>query len=175
MKKTKFKYLHLFFIISLMVMSDSLFAQKKDTNSDQISAMSREEKNMLTHCPVTGKYMSYSDNYKANVANEEVNKKFPFAYQFGYRRYCKVCTRRLKKEQKKGYSEIKKSNEGTDSNDRTHCEIYGSKLLKNRNYYPRKSVEDINPKTPNAKQYCKKRYCRTCTKIYKIEKNRKRR
>ena len=201
------KYAFLFSLFLFIANCNTIYAQKKDApkkdkpqktktvkpskknttsaTTARVSGMTRDDKNDLTHCPVTGKRMSLSDNYKANGQDISGTDEFPMAYQLGYRRYCKVCTRKLKKEQKKGTFSLETggtetstsgstsssttTTNSTSQNDEKHCQVYDTVLLKNPKFDPNKEVSEINPETPNAKQYCKQKYCKTCTKIYNIQ------
>lgn len=177
-------FLCLFFVAS----STALVAQKaKDGNKEakpqkvkvakngnsaaaitvQLSGMTREEKNTMSRCPLHNRHMSLSDNYRADASDYTPGDDYPFAYQLNYRRYCPVCTKVMEKEAKTFEEEDKAANEGLQSFER--CPVHNSPLKGN----PEQDKVDYekNPSSdmPHAKQYLFKYYCKTCTKVYKIQ------
>ncbi|MCP4442559.1 MAG: hypothetical protein GY810_26935 [Aureispira sp.] len=130
-----------------------------------VASLSREEKNTMKVCPLHNKHMPLSDNYRANASDFRQSEEYPFAYQLNYRRYCKTCTSTLEKEEKAFEKEEKRNaNKGSFA----RCEVHNQTMKINGDHsslnYERNPASDI----PHAKQYLFKEYCKTCTKIYKI-------
>lgn len=194
MKSACFKFTQLLLLFTLLIATQTVTAQKKGTSKQsnktekaksvkvgkrssaaaieaQLSGMTRADKNKMTHSPLTGKRMRLNKNYQADAEEQDGVEEFPFAAQLGYRRYCEVATRRYERAQKKNTkvtSDKGAIKNSTSSNEQTHCQIYGNVLLKNPDYDPSKEIKQVDPETPNAKQYGQKNYCKACTKIYKI-------
>jgi|GEM_PF-2562022 len=171
----------LFLLFGLLAFSHSGFAQKdKDAkpakvkpakNSSaaiivQLSEMNREEKNTMSHCPLHNKHMSLSDNYRADASDFRQSDEYPFAYQLNYRRYCKVCTKILDKEERGFEEEERLANSGKATFER--CPVHNASLVSNPDYD--KVDYEKNPSTdaPHARQYLFKNYCKICTKVHKI-------
>lgn len=175
-----------FFLLFFVATSTTIVAQKngqketkpkkvkvaKNGNSAaaitvQLSGMTREEKNTMSRCPLHNKHMSLSDNYRADASDYTPGDDYPFAYQLNYRRYCPVCTKTMEKEAKNFEEEDRAVNEGLQTFDR--CPVHNSPLKGN----PEQDKVDYekNPSSdmPHAKQYLFKYYCKTCTKVYKIQ------
>ena len=132
----------------------------------RVSKLSREEKNTMTTCPLhnTTKEMPLSDNYRANASDYTTCYEYPFAYQLNYRRYCRVCTRIMAKDSDTQMPRIAKASATFQ-----RCEIHNSTLKGNPDYdrirYERNPIDDA----PHARQYLYKYYCKTCTKIVKVQ------
>lgn len=172
-----------FLLLFFVATSTTVVAQKKETppkkvkvakngNSTaaitvQLSGMTREEKNTMSRCPLHNRHMSLSDNYRADASDYTPGDDYPFAYQLNYRRYCPVCTKVMEKEAKNFEEEDKAVNEGLQTFER--CPVHNSPLKGN----PEQDKVDYekNPSSdmPHAKQYLFKYYCKTCTKVHKIQ------
>ena len=133
----------------------------------QLSGMTREEKNTMSRCPLHNKHMSLSDNYRADASNYTPGDDYPFAYQLNYRRYCPVCTKVMEKEAKEFEEEDKEENENVQTFER--CPVHNSPLKGNTEQNKIDYEKDPSPDTPHAKQYLFKYYCKTCTKVFKIQ------
>ncbi|BDS15298.1 hypothetical protein [Aureispira anguillae] len=186
MKTFNFHYIWLLTLIGLMANTNLLTAQKaakkekpakaqtsKKRNSAaaiavQLSSMTREEKNTMAHCPLHNKHMSLSDNYRADASDFRQSDDYPFAYQLNYRRYCHVCTKVLDKEVKAFDAEEKAAN-NADGATFERCPVHNAALLKNSDYSKIDYEKSPQTEIPHAKQYLFKNYCKTCTKIYKIQ------
>jgi hypothetical protein len=183
----KFKLFWLCSIILLMAGSSPLMSQDdnsgkpakekkakaaKNGNSSativaQVSGMNREEKNTMSVCPIHSKHMSLSDNYRANASDYTAGDEYPFAYQLNYRRYCKKCTKIMSKEAEFFDAQDKSVNRGKSTFER--CELHNEPLMGNTDQD--KIDYEKNPSTdmPHAKQYLFRLYCKTCTKVFKIQ------
>lgn len=181
-------------VLSLLIISSTMVAAQKGKNKNntkekpaksqpvkvnskgaskegimaQLSGMNREEKNTMSRCPLHNKRMSLSDNYRADASDFRVSDGYPFAYQLNYRRYCPVCTKALEKEEKSFEAEEKAANKGGEATFE-RCELHGATLVKNGDHDPLNSEKSPQSDMPHAKQYLFKTYCKTCTKVYKIQ------
>lgn len=128
--------------------------------------MTREEKNTMTICPMHGTKMSLSDNYRANASDYRQSGNFPFAYQLNYRRHCPKCTASLEAEDKA----IEKENQ-RNANEATfeRCATHNESMFVNGDHRPIDYEKNPSQDCPNAAQYGFKTYCKTCTKIHKIQ------
>ncbi len=176
--------------LALFLCSNSTFAQKKTkkekpkkeqsvkpasskANSPaavavQLSGMSREEKNTMTRCPLHGKHMELSDNYRADASDYTTAEGYPFAYQLNYRRYCKVCTKVMNKDEKQ-YSEKVKARNGKGATFE-RCEVHNAQLNNNPDYDPQNKEGNPNmQEMPHARQYHYSTYCKICTKVNRIQ------
>ncbi|MCH2042859.1 MAG: hypothetical protein MK212_01870 [Saprospiraceae bacterium] len=143
-------------------------AAKANANAAKYSVLdqlTREEKNTMTDCPLHGGHMSLSDNYRANATDFRQSGAYPFAYQLNYRRSCKKCTNTLVQEERALERETKR-NANAASFER--CPIHNEALLKNGEESSMNYSRETNAETPHAQQYKFKFYCKTCTKIHKI-------
>lgn len=186
MKLFSFKYIWLLTFICFMADSKTVIAQKKGKTSKpakvrptkngnsaaaisvQLSSMTREEKNTMSHCPLHNKHMSLSDNYRADASDFRQSDDYPFAYQLNYRRYCNTCTKILDREVKNFEEEEKAANQA-DGATFERCPIHSAPLLKNGDYDKIDYEKNPQADMPHAKQYLFKNYCKTCTKVYKIQ------
>lgn len=141
---------------------------KADANAAKyavLDQLTREEKNTMTDCPLHGGHMSLSDNYRANATDFRQSGAYPFAYQLNYRRSCKKCTNTLVQEEKALERETKR-NANASSFER--CALHNETLLKNGEESSMNYSRETDKDAPHAQQYKFKFYCKTCTKIYKI-------
>lgn len=184
----QFNYLILLFLVGLLLPND-LTAQKKGNNTkkttttsktkvkpapkenkqtviiSQLDKMSRDEKNTLSKCPLHRKQMSISDNFEADVSSNPPVVNYPFAYQLNYRRYCDACTR----IQKRAVRLDKKQGNTESFSDSDHCAVHKTTLANNPDYNKNDHAHKTIAEMPHAKQYRLKKYCKVCTKIYKIQ------
>ena len=187
MKSLNFRYIWLFAFLCLLTTSNTLWAQKgKDAKAPkdkkvkpamkgnssaaiavQLSGMTREEKNTMSHCPLHNKHMSLSDNYRADASDFRQSDDYPFAYQLNYRRYCNVCTKVLEKEEKGFQEEERRANKGKGTFER--CPVHNVGLVSNPDYNKVDYEKSPSADMPHARQYLFKNYCKTCTKIHKIQ------
>jgi len=133
----------------------------------QLSGMTREDKNSLSTCPLHNKSMKLSDNYRADGSKFEPGDNYPFAYQLNYRRYCPVCTRVMSKE---GADVVQEEAAEKTKGGVLKCKVHKKKLQSNPAYNP--DDYETNPnktEMPHARQYRFARYCKICSKVYKIQ------
>lgn len=141
--------------------------QAQDPKKQAIANLSREEKNTMAKCPLHSKKMKLSDNYRANASDYRQSEDYPFAYQLNYRRYCKVCTKTLNKEEK-FFSKQERSQGGKATMER--CIVHNQFMKTNPEFSSVNSTGDSDREQDvrNAKQYKGRYYCKTCSKIYSI-------
>jgi len=134
----------------------------------QLSSMTREEKNTMSRCPLHNKHMNLSDNYRADASDYTPGDNYPFAYQLNYRRFCPVCTKVMEKEAKVFEAEDQAANEDSQTFDR--CPVHNNPLKGNPDQDKVDYEKNPSSDMPHAKQYLFKYYCKTCTKVYNIQK-----
>jgi len=173
-----------FLLLFFVATSASVVAQKSGNNNTkktkvakngnsaaaitvQLSGMTREEKNTMSRCPLHNRRMSLSDNYRADASDYTPGDEYPFAYQLNYRRYCPVCTKVMEKEAKSFEKEDEEVMEGAQSFER--CPVHNSPLKGNSEQNKVDYEKNPSSDTPHAKQYLFKYYCKTCTKVFKIQ------
>ncbi len=127
------------------------------------TGLSREEKNTMTKCPMHGKKMSLSDNYRSNASDYHESEGYPFARQLNYRRACSHCTKAMIKEEKAA-KKLKNKNAGEATFER--CEIHNQTLYISDNYHAIDYERYPDENSPHAKQYKYKTHCAACTKAY---------
>lgn len=144
---------------------DYLARQEYAQTVHRVSKMSREEKNTMNECPLHNgnREMPLSDNYRANASDYTTCYEYPFAYQLNYRRYCKTCTRIMSKESGTQMPKIAPSTF-------ERCPVHNVQLRGNPNYDRIQYERNPETATPHAKQYLFKYYCKSCTKIIKLQK-----
>jgi hypothetical protein len=136
-----------------------------------IEGLSREEKNTMTRCPLHGKHMNLSDNYRANASDFQESQEYPFAKQLQYRRFCGTCTKVMKAEHRKFEQENRRN---ADKPSFERCVVHNESMFVNGEYSSVNYQREINPDIPHAQQYKFKFYCKTCTKLYKeVEKDKR--
>lgn len=143
---------------------DYLARQQYAQTVHRVSKMSREEKNTMNECPLhNGNHeMPLSDNYRANASDYTTCYEYPFAYQLNYRRYCKACTRIMSKESGTQMPKIARSTF-------ERCPVHNAQLKGNPDYDRIQYEREPESATPHAKQYLFKYYCKSCTKIVRLQ------
>lgn len=125
--------------------------------------MSREEKNGIDVCPLHGKKMPLSDNYRANASDFAVSDGYPFARQLCYRRCCDKCTKAMTKEEEAA-KKLKNKHGGEPTFER--CALHNQTLFISDQHNTMDYEKNPKEGIPHAKQYRFKTFCPTCTKQY---------
>lgn len=123
----------------------------------------------LRICPLHDKKMHLNDNYRPEGDTIRELKDYPFAYQLGFRRYCRTCTRVLHKEIAAFEKQSQKQYAKSMTFDR--CALHNADLKGNKSHNPvdyvREQDKAYQAEYPHAQQYRYKFYCARCTKDYR--------